>query len=157
LEAFLTGLERRKASGGSLKEIESVASFFISRVDTETDLRLAQIESRGGDDGAIARQLHGQAAIANACLAYEVYEKTLQSPRWRALAAAGARPQRLLWASTGVKDKAFKDTRYVEDLVAPDTVNTLPEATLRAVADQVTFAAAPLEAITKQQAKPSIS
>jgi transaldolase len=135
LEAFLTGLERRKAFGGGLKETESVASFLISRVDRETDRQLAEVEAKGGDDGASAWGLHGQAAIANACLAYEVYEKMLDSPRWQALKDAGARPQRLLWAFTGVKDKAFSDTRYVEDLVAPDTVNTMPQATLQAVAD----------------------
>jgi len=135
LEAFLTGLEKRKASGSSLKGIESVASFFISRVDTETDRRLSEIEVKGGDKGAAARRLRGKAAIANARLAYQVYENMLQSPRWQALATAGARAQRLLWASTGVKDKAFDDTRYVVDLVARDTVNTMPAATLQAVAD----------------------
>lgn len=135
LESFLSGLEKRKASGGSLAGIESVASFFISRVDIETDRRLSEIEAKGGDDGAAAHRLRGQAAIADARLAYQVYEDMLSSPRWQALAASGARPQRLLWASTGVKDKAFDDTRYVVDLVAPDTVNTMPNATLRAVAD----------------------
>jgi transaldolase len=135
LEAFLSGLEKRKTSGESLKGIESVASFFISRVDTETDRRLSEIEAKGGDQGAIAKRLRGQAAIAHARLAYQVYEDVLQTPRWQALAAAGASPQRLLWASTGVKDKNFEDTRYVVDLVAPDTVNTMPEATMRAVAD----------------------
>jgi transaldolase len=135
LESFLTGLERRKAAGGKLAGIESVASFFISRVDTETDRRLSEIEAKGGSDGAAAQRLRGQAAIANARLAYQVYEDMLDSPRWQALAASGARPQRLLWASTGVKDKAFTDTRYVVDLVAPDTVNTMPAATLQAVAD----------------------
>ena len=135
LEAFLSGLERRKVVGGKLAGIESVASFFISRVDTETDRRLSEVEAKVGADGAIAQQLRGQAAIANARLAYQVYEDMLNSPRWQALAASGARPQRLLWASTGVKDKAFNDTRYVVDLVAPDTVNTMPAATLRAVAD----------------------
>jgi transaldolase len=135
LEAFLTGLEKRKSAGNSLKGIESVASFFISRVDTETDRRLSEIEAKGGEHGAAAHRLRGQAAIANARLAYQVYEDMLASPRWQALAAAGARAQRLLWASTGVKDKAFSDTRYVIDLVAPDTVNTMPAATLRAVAD----------------------
>jgi transaldolase len=134
LESFLSALEKRKAAGGSLAGIESVASFFISRVDTETDRRLAEVETKGGDVGAAARRLHGQAAIANARLAYQVYEDMLESPRWQALAAQGARPQRLLWASTGVKDKAFSDTRYVVDLVARDTVNTMPAATLRAVA-----------------------
>ena len=135
LESFLSGLERRKAAGRSLAGIESVASFFISRVDTETDRRLSDIEAKGGSDGAAAQRLRGQAAIANARLAYQLYEDMLASPRWRALAASGARPQRLLWASTGVKDKAFSDTRYVVDLIAEDTVNTMPAATLRAVAD----------------------
>ncbi len=129
LDAFLTGLEQRKAAGGSLAGVESVASFFISRVDTEVDRRLGDINA---DDMG---RLRGQAAIANACLAYEMYERMLASPRWQALAVAGARAQRLLWASTGVKDKAFSDTRYVTELVAPDTVNTMPEATLQAVAD----------------------
>jgi transaldolase len=125
LEAFLSGLEQRLAAGGSLHGIESVASFFVSRVDTEVDRRLGQS----------APQLRGQAAVANSRLAYQVYEQMLETPRWQALAAAGARPQRLLWASTGVKDKAFPDTKYVVELVAKDTVNTMPEATLRAVAD----------------------
>jgi transaldolase len=135
LESFLSGLEKRKASGRSFAGIESVASFFLSRVDTETDRRLAEVEAKGGEDGAAAKRLHGLAAIANARLAYQIYEDMLDSPRWQALAASGARPQRLLWASTGVKDKTFSDTRYVVDLVAPDTVNTMPAATLQAMAD----------------------
>jgi transaldolase len=125
LEAFLKGLEQRAAAGGSLHGIESVASFFVSRVDTEVDRRLGQKTP----------QLRGQAAVANSRLAYEVYEQMLQTERWQALAAKGARPQRLLWASTGVKDPAYPDTKYVVELVAKDTVNTMPEATLRAVAD----------------------
>jgi len=132
LDAFLAGLEQRKAAGGSLAGVESVASFFISRVDTEVDRRLGDISAHGADDMG---RLRGQAAIANACLAYEMYERMLASARWQALAVLGAQAQRLLWASTGVKDKAFSDTRYVTELVAPDTVNTLPEATLQAVAD----------------------
>ncbi len=137
LDAFLAGLEQRRAGGGSLKGIESVASFFVSRVDTEVDKRLGAIaaQKNGKDLSADAQRLHGQAAIANARLAYEIYEQMLASPRWQALAAEGALPQRLLWASTGVKDKSFSDTRYVVELVAPDTVNTMPEATLVAVAD----------------------
>ncbi len=137
LEAFLAGLEQRQASGGSLAGIESVASFFISRVDIEVDHRLAEIAARGDSQGLAedAAWLRGQAAIANARLAYEIYEQMLASARWQALAARGAHPQRLLWASTGVKDKSASDTRYVVDLVAPDTVNTMPEATLQAVAD----------------------
>ena len=137
LEAFLAGLEARAAAGGSLDGIESVASFFISRVDTEADRRVGELAAFGNDvdHAAAAARLRGQVAIANARLAYEIYEQMLTSPRWQALAARGARPQRLLWASTGVKDKAFDDTRYVVELVAPDTVNTMPEATLQAVAD----------------------
>jgi transaldolase len=129
LDAFLTGLEQRAAAGESLAGIESVASFFVSRVDTEVDKRLDAIGS------AEAKRLRGQAAVANSRLAYEVYEKMLGSARWQALAAKGAKAQRLLWASTGVKDKAYPDTKYVVDLVARDTVNTMPEATLHAVAD----------------------
>ena len=137
LDAFLSGLEQRAAAGGSLDGVESVASFFVSRVDTEADRRLAALPSHGDgqDIAADVARLHGQAAIANARLAYALYEDTLVSPRWKALAKHGARLQRLLWASTGVKDKALDDTRYVVDLVAPDTVNTMPEATLQAVAD----------------------
>lgn len=135
LESVLSGLERRRVAGGKLAGIESVASFFISRIDTETGRRLSEIEAKGGADGAAAQRLRGQAAVANARLTHQVYEDMLNSPRWQALAASGARPQRLLWASPGVKDKAFSDTRYVVDLVAPDTVNTMPAATLRAVAD----------------------
>ena len=137
LGAFLSGMEQRKAAGGSLVGIESVASFFISRVDTEVDRQLGQIavQASGNDLAPELDRLRGQAALANARLAYEIYEQLLVSDRWKVLAAAGARPQRLLWASTGGKDKAFSDTRYVADLVAPDTVNTMPEATLLAVAD----------------------
>lgn len=124
-DAFVTGLEQRAAAGGSLDGIESVASFFVSRVDTEVDRRL----------GSAGAKLRGQAAVANSRLAYEVYEHALESPRWQALAAKGAKPQRLLWASTGVKDPAYPDTKYVVELVARDTVNTMPEATLHAVAD----------------------
>jgi transaldolase len=110
---------------------------FVSRVDTEVDRRLAALstDSNGHDVAPDVARLHGQAAIANARLAYALYENTQASPRWQALAKQDARLQRLLWASTGVKDKAFEDTRYVVDLVAPDTVNTMPEATLQAVAD----------------------
>jgi transaldolase len=137
IDAFLAGLEQRKASGGNVRGIESVASFFLSRVDSEVDRRLDQIarQSRtNGVQGEVER-LRGQAAVANARLAYQLYEEMLASDRWQALALSGARPQRLLWASTGVKNKAFNDTRYVVELVAPDTVNTMPEATLLAVAD----------------------
>jgi transaldolase len=124
MDAFLAGLEAARANGHDLRPIGSVASFFVSRVDTEIDKRLPP-----------DHPLRGQAAIANARLAYQHYEKVFSSDRWKALAAVGAKPQRPLWASTGVKDPAYDDTRYVVDLVAPGCVNTMPEATLEAVAD----------------------
>ncbi|HEU0131492.1 MAG TPA: transaldolase [Mycobacteriales bacterium] len=137
MEAFLAGLEARLAAGGSLEGLESVASFFVSRVDTEIDHRLDVIAKESGDPARVdaAKRLRGEAAIANARLAYEAYEKVFSSERWRTLAAQGAKPQRPLWASTGVKDPAYDDTRYVVELVAPGTVNTMPEPTLDAVAD----------------------
>jgi len=129
MNAFLEGVERAVAAGRDVTDLAPVASFFVSRVDTEIDTRLDKI----GTDEAKAQR--GKAAIANARLAYEVYEKVFASDRWKALAAAGAKPQRPLWASTGVKDPAYDDTRYVLELVAPGIVNTMPEATLDAVAD----------------------
>ncbi len=129
MDAFMSGLELAARAGRDLSRIASVASFFISRVDTEVDSRLDAIGS------AQAAALRGTAGIANARLAFDRYETMTSSTRWQALAAAGARPQRPLWASTGVKDPAFDDTRYVVDLVAAGTVNTMPESTMRAVAD----------------------
>ena len=129
MDAYLAGLEQAAANGHRLSDIHSVASFFVSRVDLEIDKRLKAI---GGSD---AEALLGAAAIANARLAYQAYEQTFAGPRWDALAAAGANMQRPLWASTGVKDPAYDDTRYVVELVAPGTVNTAPEKTINAVAD----------------------
>ena len=129
MEAFLDGLERARAAGRDLSRLTSVASFFVSRVDTEIDKRLDKIGSEE------AKALKGKAAIANARLAYQLYEEVFGTDRWTALAAAGGLPQRPLWASTGVKDPAYDDTMYVVDLVAPGVVNTMPEATLNAVAD----------------------
>jgi transaldolase len=129
LDAWLSGLEAAAAAGRELPAIASVASFFVSRVDTEVDARLDRI----GTPQAAA--LRGTAAIANARLAHEAFTGVMAGPRWAALAALGARPQRPLWASTGVKDPAYDDTRYVVDLVTSGTVNTMPEATLDAVAD----------------------
>jgi transaldolase len=129
MDAYLSGLEKAKENGHDLSKIRSVASFFVSRVDTEIDKRLDKDGSRE------AAELRGKAGIANARLAYERYEKVIGSDRWKALEEAGAQRQRPLWASTGVKDPAYDDTMYVIDLVAPDTVNTMPEATLDAVAD----------------------
>ena len=129
IDAYLTGLEQAKENGIDLGTIRSVASFFVSRVDTEIDNRLDKI----GSDEALA--LRGKAGIANARLAYELYEQSIATDRWRALAGAGAHTQRPLWASTGVKNPEYDDTMYVVQLVAPDTVNTMPEATLHALVD----------------------
>jgi transaldolase len=129
MDAYLAGLEKARAAGTDLAGIHSVASFFVSRVDSEIDKRLSLL----GTDEALA--LRGKAALANARLAYEAYENVFAGDRFTALAGARANPQRPLWASTGVKDPAFRDTLYVEELVAPGTVNTMPEATLEAAAD----------------------
>jgi transaldolase len=129
IDAFMAGLEQAAANGHDISTIASVASFFVSRVDTEVDKRLTKI----GTPEALA--LKGKAAIANARLAYELYEQKLDTDRWRALAAKGAKVQRPLWASTSTKDPAFPDTLYVVELVAADTVNTMPEATMRASED----------------------
>ncbi|WP_443057790.1 transaldolase [Streptomyces sp. NBC_00724] len=129
MDAYLAGLEKAQAAGIDLATVHSVASFFVSRVDSEIDKRLAKV----GTDEALA--LRGRAALANARLAYEAYEAVFAADRWTALATASANKQRPLWASTGVKDAAYKDTLYVDELVAPGTVNTMPEATLDATAD----------------------
>ncbi|MFE5245284.1 MULTISPECIES: transaldolase [unclassified Streptomyces] len=129
MDAYLAGLEKAKAAGLDLSKIHSVASFFVSRVDTEIDKRLDAI---GSDEAKAAK---GKSALANARLAYEAYEEVFAGDRWAALDKAQANKQRPLWASTGVKDPSLKDTLYVDELVAPNTVNTMPEATLDAVAD----------------------
>jgi transaldolase len=129
IDAFFDGVERARAAGRDLSRIGSVASFFVSRVDSEVDQRLDKIGTPE------AKELRGKAAIANARLAYELYEQKFGSERWQALAAAGAKPQRPLWASTSTKDPAYDDTMYVVELVAAGTVNTMPESTLDAVAD----------------------
>jgi transaldolase len=129
MDAYLAGLEQAKANGHNLAEMHSVASFFVSRVDTEVDKRLEAI----GSDEALG--LRGEAAIANARLAYAAYEEVFGSERWQKLAEAGANPQRPLWASTGVKNPEYSDTRYVDQLVARDVVNTMPEKTITAVED----------------------
>ncbi|WP_322750806.1 MULTISPECIES: transaldolase [unclassified Frankia] len=129
MDAYMTGIEQAGQAGHDLSNLASVASFFVSRVDTEVDRRLEKI---GTDE---AKALRGKAAVANARLAYERYEKAFATSRWSALAKAGARAQRPLWASTSTKDPAMPDTIYVAELVAPGTVNTMPEATLHAFAD----------------------
>jgi transaldolase len=150
IDAFMAGLEQRAARGEDLAGIESVASFFVSRVDTEVDRRLRKIGDADPSLAADTRYLFGQAALANARLAYEVYEAAQSSDRWKALSVQGAKLQRLLWASTGVKDKAFPATRYVTELVAPDTVNTMPRATLAAVE---TFDGAIADTVTSRYAE----
>ncbi|SDZ10620.1 transaldolase [Micromonospora pattaloongensis] len=129
MEAFLAGLEQAKANGHDLTKIGSVASFFVSRVDTEIDNRLDKI---GGD---AAKALKGRAGVANAQLAYERYTEVFSSERWQALADAGAHPQRPLWASTSTKNPDYRDVIYLEELIAPGTVNTMPESAMNAYAD----------------------
>ncbi|MEW2358711.1 transaldolase [Spirillospora sp. NPDC029432] len=129
IDAFFEGLERARDNGVDLTTIASVASFFVSRVDTEIDKRLDKIGSES------AKGLRSKAGVANARLAYALYEEKFGTDRWTSLKNAGARPQRPLWASTGVKDPNLPDTLYVDQLVAPGTVNTMPEATLDAAAD----------------------
>jgi transaldolase len=129
MEAYLRGLERFVEGGGDATKVRSVASFFVSRVDTEADKRLEAI----GSDEALA--LRGKLAIANAKIAYENYLKAFSGPRWEALEAKGALPQRCLWASTSTKNPAYRDVLYVEELVGPHTVNTMPEETIRAFQD----------------------
>ena len=129
IDAYLAGLEQAAANGHALSDIHSVASFFVSRVDTEVDKRLDAI---GTDE---AKALKSKAAIANARLAYALFERAFSTDRWAALAAQGANKQRPLWASTGVKDPNLPDTLYVTELVVADTVNTMPEKTMKAFAD----------------------
>jgi len=133
MDAYLSGLEQAKQNGHNLATIQSVASFFVSRVDTEVDRRLAEL----GRNESLA--LQGKAAVANARLAYAAFEEVFASDRWLALAEDGATAQRPLWASTGTKNPNYSDTLYVDQLVVADTVNTMPEKTLHAVADHGTI------------------
>lgn len=126
IEAYLRGLERLVASGGDPSRVHSVASFFVSRVDSDTDRRLAAV---GRND------LRGRLGIANAKLAYQQYKELFRGPRWEALAARGATKQRCLWASTSTKDPTYRDTLYVEELIGPETISTMPEGTIRAFQD----------------------
>ena len=128
MEAYLRGLERLVESGGDPKHVHSVASFFVSRVDTETDKRLDEL---GGD----ATKLKGSLGIANAKLAYQNYLEVFAGPRWEALEAKGATKQRCLWASTSTKNPEYRDVMYVEELIGPETVDTMPEETMVAFQD----------------------
>lgn len=133
--AFLAGLERRVAVGLSVKRIRSVASFFLSRIDALLDPTLERFIEQRGRKAAFARSLHGQTAIASARIAYQIYEEMFSSPKWQQLATNGAQPQKLLWASTSTKDPNYSDVKYVEALIGPNTVNTLPTKTLDAYRD----------------------
>jgi len=127
--AYFDGLEARLAAGKPIDNIASVASFFLSRIDTLVDKQIDDLASKGKPE---ARKLRGTAAIASACRAYGIYEELIASPRWKALAGRGARTQRLLWASTSTKDPTYSPTKYVEEIIAPDTVNTMPGETIKA-------------------------
>jgi transaldolase len=132
MDAYLTGLEQGHSKGVDLSTIRSVASFFVSRIDTEVDKRIDALNDEHRDE---AKALRSKAAVANARLAYREFEQVFGSERWTPLSTAGAHKQRPLWASTSVKDPALRDTMYVEELVAPDTVNTMPEPTIHATGD----------------------
>ena len=135
VEAHLSGLEELADSGGDLSQLASVASFFVSRVDTLVDKELQALVDKGGPQAEAARARLGTAAIDNAKLAYEVFQQAYSGPRWEALARQGARVQRPLWASTSTKNPDYRDVLYVEELIARDTVNTMPLETIEAFAD----------------------
>lgn len=135
MEAYLRGMERRAEAGQPLDRIGSVASFFVSRVDSSVDAELEKIAAQGGENGEKAKGLMGRAAIANAKLAYHRFTEVFSGERWERLAAKGARVQRPLWASTSTKNPAYRDVIYIEALIGPDTVNTVPLATIEAFAD----------------------
>ena len=135
IEAYLAGLEDRVKAGGAIGGVASVASFFVSRVDTEVDKRLDALVTAGKCDTNHADMLRGKAAIANAKLAYRLFRERFAGPRWEALAAKGAQLQRPLWASTSTKNPAYRDVMYVEELIGPDTVDTMPPATIDAFRD----------------------
>jgi len=161
-ESYIRGLERLVAEGGDPSKVASVASFFVSRIDTEGDRLLDQIAEREGSDGAErdgparsgsgAAGLKGRLAIANAKLAYRHYQQTFQGQRWAYLAGKGATPQRVLWASTSTKNPAYPDTLYIDELIGPDTVNTMPEETVLAFQDHGTPRATLAEGLDEAQA-----
>ena len=134
-EAYIEGLEERVKAGKPVDHIFSVASFFLSRIDTMVDPMLEKIITQGGQQADLAKTLLGKAAIASAKMAYQIYKELFFSERFNALREKGANPQRLLWASTGTKNKAYSDVKYIEALIGPDTVNTVPQDTLKAYRD----------------------
>jgi transaldolase len=136
IDAYMAGLEDRLAAGKPIDHLASVASFFVSRVDSEVDQRLAdRAATKSGAEAKAILALQGTAAVANAQLAYALYVERFQSGRWKKLAAKGGRIQRPLWASTSTKNPAYRDVKYVEELIGPDTVNTMPPATIDAFRD----------------------
>jgi transaldolase len=137
VEAYLSGLEDLLSKGGDLHQVSSVASFFVSRLDTKVDkLLTARVDASSGlGEKRELEKLYGKAGIANSKMAYARYRELFSGPRWQALERAGARVQRCLWASTSVKDARYRDTMYVEELIGPDTVDTVPNATLAAFLD----------------------
>ncbi|MEJ0064458.1 MAG: transaldolase [Caulobacteraceae bacterium] len=152
-EAHMAGLEAFKASGGDISLVHGVASFFVSRIDTKIDGEIdARLKANPPADAALRlRRLRGKIAIANAKRAYQRYLELIDGPRWKPLAAAGASPQRLLWASTGVKDPAYPDTLYVDSLIGSDTVNTMPPKTMNAVRDHGHVSASLTEAVAEAE------
>ena len=139
-EAYATGLEERVRQGQPIDRMASVASFFVSRIDTMMDKEIDERVKKGDADADALKALRGKVAIANAKAAYAWYQDFIASERWQALAAKGARPQRLLWASTGVKDPAYPETLYIDTLIGPDTVNTMPPKTMDAFREHGTVA-----------------
>jgi transaldolase len=148
-EAYIAGLEARAAQGQPLNRVASVASFFLSRIDVLLDPGLEKMAAAGGPQSQLARDLIGQVAIASAKEAYRIYQEIFGSARFQKLAARGARPQRLLWASTSTKNPAYPDVKYVEPLIGPDTVNTLPPETLEAYRDHGNPASRLTEAVDR--------
>lgn len=135
VNAYITGLENRSKQGKSVRQISSVASFFLSRIDTLLDPQLEKIIQAGGPQGEIANRLHGQVAIASAKVAYQIYKENFNSDRFQRLADRGARPQKLLWASTSTKNPNYPDTKYIDLLIGLNTINTMPIETLNAYRD----------------------
>ena len=134
-EAYIAGIEARAGQGKSVKHVASVASFFLSRIDSMVDPLLENLIAQGGKDEAVAKKVHGQVAIASAKMAFQIYKELFICARFKKLTVLGARAQRLLWASTGTKNPAYSDVKYIEALIGPDTVNTIPVETLNAFRD----------------------
>ena len=134
-DAYIAGIETRAAQGKPVKHVASVASFFLSRIDAKVDPSLEIFIAQGGSEAETAKQVHGEVAVASAKMAYQTYKDIVGSARFKKLADKGARPQRLLWASTGTKNPDYSDVKYVESLIGPDTVNTVPVETLDAYRD----------------------